>query len=161
MVDGWRSRTRGIDKFLELGSIFVGDNRTGNLMSARIDFATDRSHQSECDHLRAASNHVPVGHALGSYSFDTNIDREDIFEDRRGFVIARAMDAGPSVKGGPQVGLLLRKNRPPTVPEQGVFGLFHVNEKRREVDDTSSVGFSKLDASIPSKNRGVTRRHRA
>jgi hypothetical protein len=29
------------------------------------------------------------------------------------------------------------------------------------VNDAGSVGFSKLDASLPSENRGIIRRHRA
>ena len=130
-------------------------------MIDRVDLAANGCDKSESDNLGPTSNHMPIGHAFCAHPLDRNIDRKDVLEERWSFVVARAVNTGPSIQRGSGIGSLLGKDRPAAVAEQGVFGLFHVDEKRREVNDASSVGFSELDASFPGKNRRATRQHRA
>jgi hypothetical protein len=98
---------------------------------------------------------MPVGNARIPKPLDREIDAELVFKESRSFVIARAMNAWPRDDHRLRRSNFApaEKNRPPTVPKQRVLGLLHVEKKRREVSDSSRVGFRKLDAPIPSKYR--------
>jgi hypothetical protein len=131
------------------------DWTSGHLVGPRIEPTANRGDSAYRQDRAVAPYDMPVRDARITKPLDRQIDAELVFKESRSFVIARAMNAWP------RDGQRLRrstcasagKNRPATAPKQRVLGLLHVEKKRREVCDSSRVGFRKLDAPLPSKYR--------
>jgi hypothetical protein len=146
---------------LEFFPNVVGDLAAGDLVSDRIDLATHSGHSAVGEYLRSSTDYMTVGHAFRAHTFDVYIDRKLIFEEGGRRVIAGAVDARPSVQWSSRIIPFLGKDGPAALTEQCMLCLFHEYEEGRKMDNSSRIGFSKLDATIPNENWSVTRRHRA
>jgi len=132
-----------------------------------INHATNRSDDAFGEHLHAPSDDVPIRDAFSSQSVDVDIEHQKVFKECWSFEIARTVNPWPrhrKVRWAVWAGAIpvrLGEDTPAALTEQSMLSLFHVQEKRRKVGNAGCVGFSKLDASIPGKNRRITRRHKA
>ena len=105
-----------------------------------------------------------VGDAFLANSMNGHLDRQFILEASRPMIIATRSNSRPT----DPTQFVIQEHVQPQMPEQFVFGLLHINEERREMDDPGGIGLDEFHAasSHPTNSsvihhRQVTRQRRA
>ena len=85
-----------------------------------------------------------VSNTLRTKSFDANKDVEYVLESDRSGVIAMGANTRPANVAG----FIFCDHARTQIPQERMFGLFHVLKKRREVRDAGSVCLAEFDTSF-------------